>query len=1000
MVENSFVNMIGSRSRPQFSRKRLFSAKYMPPLASEGIGQARLLNQAAQRQITLFSAPPGYLQTEGLMQSLKKSGRRVVWLRVDSDDRDPGVFLQSLILAAQRITPEIGETTLGKMWRQPGPRMGWEPLFTTLAAELGEGLPESTALVIERTHHLNGDEPTFKYLGTNLLSHLPANFTSILTSNRSLPKAYLPPKTTLFEVEDLRLDMQSSLALVETTHAGLADDYLRRTLEVIDGREVLLCNLCYACLHLGLNFVEYALDLSKQLHSLLTEIARGFITAGNLETRRALAVMLRVGYGHPILIEKALGNKGVPEGPWLQSLEDHWARIRSIWQTPLWAALRIDAHKKQSFPIGSPELNASGQVLEILNYKPALLQAAQYLEGHGGIYPAMRLYMELEDYERASKMMLSNADELLNFGLWRTLDEWINSLPSALVEQTADLAYLKGELLSARGNLNAGRQSFARATSLYSAREETPEKVKSLLAESALAIQSGDTLAATSLAHDARRLSRSSGLTLQEGWAAWQLGYLAVNSGAYELGLNFFQEAKKKLPVEQVPGFIEHLEKLEALARKQTELQQQRERHLQAMLQAESQEQETSAILQRLARRANGLTNEVISSYGWTQTPQLMKLENGFSEQAVEKNISIQPKNRQSKKQSQTRVLSGLFSRMKEKLADLFLERGSQPAQNGSSEPDRLPFELEHELQETQQAVRVFAQPVLEPAPPEIPVEQIPQSHEIQPARDQVQVSEDSPRSAPVMTVYLLGAFRVLFNDQALEEWRSSRGKSILKYMLLHYPMPASRDALMETFWPDNSPDSARNSLNVAIHGLRRSFRPVTKQDVILYEDGAYSLNPAIKLWIDTVAFENHLQNGRRALASEDVNQGLAEFEAATSLYQGNLMEDDPYEDWPVIKREQLRMEYLEVLDTMSHFYFNQGQYSACVTLCKQILKNDRCREDAHCRLMRCYSRMDQDHLALRQYKSCVEALLTDLDVTPSPSTVQLFERIRRHEPV
>jgi DNA-binding SARP family transcriptional activator len=43
---------------------------------------------------------------------------------------------------------------------------------------------------------------------------------------------------------------------------------------------------------------------------------------------------------------------------------------------------------------------------------------------------------------------------------------------------------------------------------------------------------------------------------------------------------------------------------------------------------------------------------------------------------------------------------------------------------------------------------------------------------------------------------------------------------------------------------------------------------------------------------------------------------------------------------------------------------------------------------------------MDQDHLALRQYKTCVEALLTDLDVTPSPSTVQLFERIRRHEPV
>jgi DNA-binding SARP family transcriptional activator len=992
--------MIGSRASPQFSRKSLFSAKYVPPLASEGVGQARLLNQATQRQITLFSAPPGYLQTEGLMQSLKKSGRPVLWLRVDSDDRDPGGFLQSLILAAQRITPEIGKTTLGKMWRQPGPRMGWEPLFTTLAAELGEGLPESTALIIERTHHLNGDESTFKYLGTNLLSHLPANFTSILTSNRSLPKAYLPPKTTFFEAEDLRLDMQTSLALVETAHAGLADDYLRRTLEVIEGREVLLCNLCYACLHLGLNFVEYALDLSKQLHALLTEIARGFITEENLETRRALAVMLRVGYGHPILIEKALGKKSVPAGPWMQSLEDRWARVRSIWQTPLWAALRIDAQKNQGFSTTKTELKASGQVLEILDYKRALLQAAQYLEGHGGIYPAMHLYMELEEYERAAKLMLSQADELLNFGLWRTLDDWVNSMPSAMVEQTADLAYLKGELLSARGDLNVGRQSFARATRLYSAPEETPAKIKSLLAESALAIQSGDPLAATSLAHDARRLSISSGLTLQEGWAAWQLGYLAVNSGAYELGLNFFQEAKNKFPVERVPGFVEHLEKLEALARKQTELQKQRERHLHAMLQAESQEQETSAILQRLARRANGLTNEVVSSYGWTQTPQLMKLENDFSELPIQKNVSIQHTNMQVKKQSQTSTLSGLFNRMKEKLADLLLERELQSAQNGSTEPDRTLVEIERELQEAQQAAKVIARPGLEAAPSEIPAEQIPQTKEFQPFRSQGEEPEQPSQSTPTMIVYLLGAFRVLFDDQPLEEWRSSRGKSIFKYLLLHYPMPVSRDALMETFWPENSPDSARNSLNVAIHGLRRSFRPVTKQDVILYEDGAYSLNPEINLWIDVDAFENHLQNGRRALASEDVNQGLAEFESATSLYQGNLMEDDPYEDWPVIKREQLRMEYLEVLDTMSHFYFNQGQYSASVTLCKQILKNDRCREDAHCRLMRCYSRMDQDHLALRQYRSCVEALLTDLEVTPSPSTVQLFERIRRHEPV
>ena len=994
------MNIFGSRSSLQSGRKDLFSAKYIPPVAGEGSGQARLLKQAAERPITLFSAPSGYMHTEGLMQALKKGARPVVWLRVDSDDRDPGVFLQSLILSAQRITPGIGETTLEKMWRRPGPRMGWEPLFTTLAGELGEGLPASSALVIERVHHLNGEQPTFKYLGTNLLSHLPANFTAILTSNRILPKAYLPQKTVYLKAENLRLDMQSGLALVETTHAGLAGDHLRRTLEVIDGREVLLSNLCYACLHLGLNFVEYAIDLSRQLHSLLTEIARGFISQEDLETRRTLALMLRVGYGHPALIEKALGHPSVPPGPWMQSLEDQWARVRGIWQTPLWTALRIDSQKNQPGPITSLNEEASGQVLEILDYKQALIRAAEHLESLGGIYPALHLFMELEEYERAAGLLADHAEALLNFGLWKTLDDWINSLPSALVKRSAELTYLKGELFCVQGDFNAGRQSFARATRLYSERKETPGEVKSLLAESALAARSGDPLAATSLAHDARSLSKTSGLTQQQGWAAWQLGYLAVHSGAYELGLNFFQEAQNKLPADRVPGFIGHLEQLETLARKQRELQIQREKHLQAMLQAESDEQKTSAILQRLARPTNGLMDEMVGSYGWTQTPHLMKLEDVSSQQATLESIPARQINVGMERQGRKRAWSGLLVGIKEKLAGLLSGPAPQADQPESTGLDRSVFELEREVLEAQQAARNVPKPPLEATRTEIPARQTPIRKQSPPTKAPQKAPEKHSSSTPKITAYLLGGFRLLFNERAVEEWRSSRGKSILKYMLLQHPSPASRDLLMETFWPENSPDSARNSLNVAIHGLRRSFRPVTKQDVILYEDGAYSLNPKINLWIDVEAFENHLQSGRRALESGDIQQGLSEFEAATSLYQGNLMEDDPYEDWPVVKREQLRMEYLEILDSMSHHYFNQGQYSACVTLCKQILSNDRCREDAHCRLMRCYSRMDQDHLALRQYKACVEALLTDLEVTPSPSTVQLFERIRRHEPV
>jgi DNA-binding SARP family transcriptional activator len=49
---------------------------------------------------------------------------------------------------------------------------------------------------------------------------------------------------------------------------------------------------------------------------------------------------------------------------------------------------------------------------------------------------------------------------------------------------------------------------------------------------------------------------------------------------------------------------------------------------------------------------------------------------------------------------------------------------------------------------------------------------------------------------------------------------------------------------------------------------------------------------------------------------------------------------------------------------------------------------------------MRCYARQGQQHLALRQYLDCAAALQDALDTQPEPRTVDLYERIRRREPV
>lgn len=249
------------------------------------------------------------------------------------------------------------------------------------------------------------------------------------------------------------------------------------------------------------------------------------------------------------------------------------------------------------------------------------------------------------------------------------------------------------------------------------------------------------------------------------------------------------------------------------------------------------------------------------------------------------------------------------------------------------------------------------------------------------------------------VAIHMLGAFSLTIGDLTLS-LPSSRGLSVLKYLLLHHNQKTPRDVLLDTFWPDADPETARNNLNVAIHSLRKALRRSIFLPVIVFESGTYGLENNLRIWIDVEEFERCVREGQRLEARNQLTPAIVEYETAVSLYQGDLLEQNPYEEWTVLDRERLRITYLDTLDHLSQIYFEQERYAACIAVCQSILTRDRCREDAHCLLMRCYSRQGQNHLALRQYQVCTEVLRAELDVGPASETRELYQRIRSREPV
>jgi DNA-binding SARP family transcriptional activator len=264
-----------------------------------------------------------------------------------------------------------------------------------------------------------------------------------------------------------------------------------------------------------------------------------------------------------------------------------------------------------------------------------------------------------------------------------------------------------------------------------------------------------------------------------------------------------------------------------------------------------------------------------------------------------------------------------------------------------------------------------------------------------------VENARQAKQGTPSLAVYCLGPFRVHQDHQLVTNWASGKGKAIFKYMVAHRGRPIAKDILMDLFWRDADPEAARNNLNVAMYGLRQAMRAARPDfSHVLFQDDHYLLNPAMGVWVDVEEFVQRYENGRTLERKGRLAEAVQEYEAAEGLYQGDLFEEDLYQDWLIPRREGLKDSYLVILSRLSRYHLKEKRYATSIHLCRKILAEDDCREDAHRRLMRCYNAQGQRNLALRQYHLCAETLARVLDVSPMPETVALYHQIRNGEAV
>jgi DNA-binding SARP family transcriptional activator len=246
----------------------------------------------------------------------------------------------------------------------------------------------------------------------------------------------------------------------------------------------------------------------------------------------------------------------------------------------------------------------------------------------------------------------------------------------------------------------------------------------------------------------------------------------------------------------------------------------------------------------------------------------------------------------------------------------------------------------------------------------------------------------------PTLEIDCLGAFAVRLDGDRLDLRSSGKSVGVLKFVATRPGQAAPREQLIEALWPDSDADAASNRLRVAVHSLRRMVRPDLTPDLVLYQDGMYRIDPTFEVVVDANRFSELLERAERLEQSGDSDRAITLYREAELLYRGDYLEEDLYEDWAQVRRENLRDVYLTLEYRLAVHARERGNHAECVDRASKIVERDSCNEEAYALLIRSHAERGHPTRALKWFDVCERALKTELGMRPSVELIRLRDSI------
>lgn len=270
------------------------------------------------------------------------------------------------------------------------------------------------------------------------------------------------------------------------------------------------------------------------------------------------------------------------------------------------------------------------------------------------------------------------------------------------------------------------------------------------------------------------------------------------------------------------------------------------------------------------------------------------------------------------------------------------------------------------------------------------------------PARDPPPAAApDEPAPPPHrLAAITLGPFRLYQDGHPVDGWNGARGQRIARYLLAHHGHPVPRERLMELLWPETDPEAGRRNLHQAVYALRRTLRRRQPElQHVVFENDCYLLNPELELWCDSDEFERRVDEGDRLGRDDRPAAAAAAYAGAELLYRGDYLEDTPFEEWALPKRDYLAARHAEAMRELARLDLTMGRIDEAIACARRLLVRETADEAAHQLIIRGQLAAGRRADALRQYRACAAALRREYGFAPSPETSALCAQLPGRRP-